>query len=82
MIRSENEANGIAPVQLAADDGVFEVAGSPPTWISVFTCPKPRCQCRTALVLSTDSGRETLIERAASVRNAWNSNADYGMQAE
>ena len=82
MIHSENEANAIAPVQLAADDGVFELAGSPPTWISVFTCPTPRCQCRTALVLGTDSGRETLLERAASVRNAWNSNADYGMQAE
>ena len=81
MIHTENQSSNLEPVRLAADEGVFELAGSPPTWISVFTCPTPGCQCRSALVLGTDSGRETLLERAVSVRNAWNSNSDYRQEA-
>lgn len=82
MIHDKNESSALAPVQLAADDGVFELAGSPPAWISVFTCPMLKCQCRTALVLATDDGPEKLRERGASVRDAWNSGTDYHKAAE
>ena len=82
MIHEKNESNALAPVQLAAGDGVFELAGSPPAWISVFTCPMLKCQCRTALVLATEDGPEKLGELGASVRDAWNSGADYRKAAE
>jgi len=59
-------------VQLAPDDGVFELAGTRPAWIWVHTCPTPACECRSALVLATHEGRERLLERGAAVRKAWN----------
>ena len=81
-MHDKNESGAVEPVQLGADDGVFELAGSPPAWISVFTCPILKCQCRTALVLATDDGPEKLRERAVAVRDAWNSGTDYRKTAE
>ena len=78
----KNESSAVARVQLGADDGLFELAGSPPAWISVFTCPQLKCQCRTALVLASDDGPEKLRERAVAVRDAWNSGTDYRKAAE
>lgn len=53
------------------DDGLFRLAGSDASWIWVHTCPIPRCPCRSALVLATHEGRETLETRGAPVRQAW-----------
>jgi len=64
-------------VRLAHDDGVFELAGAEPIWIWAHTCPKPRCSCRSALVLATNEGRDTLLERGAVVREAWNAGTGY-----
>jgi hypothetical protein len=56
---------------------VFELAGDPATWIWVHTCPKPRCECRSALVLATSHGREVLLERGAAVHDAWLAGSGY-----
>jgi len=63
--------------RLTPDDGVFELAGPAPTWIWVHTCPTPKCSCRSALVLATDAGRETLLGRGTVVREAWNAGDGY-----
>jgi len=54
-----------------SEAGLIELAGDNPRWIWAFTCPLPDCDCRTAVVLSTDGGRETLVVRGAPVRDAW-----------
>jgi hypothetical protein len=64
-------------VHLAPDDGVFELAGESPTWIWAHTCPTPKCPCRTALVAATREGREALLARGASIRDAWNAGSSY-----
>ena len=58
-------------VRLAPDDGVFELPGAEPAWIWVHTCPKPECECRSALVLATNAGRKVLLQRGAAVHAAW-----------
>lgn len=64
-------------VQLAMDDGLFELAGPEPMWIWAHTCPTPDCECRDALILATTDGREALLQRGAGVRAAWNSESSY-----
>jgi hypothetical protein len=64
-------------VRLTHDEGVFELAGPATTWIWVHTCPKPRCECRSALVLATNEGRDVLLERGAVVHEAWNAGIGY-----
>ena len=76
-----NDLPSAGNVRLAAEDGVFELAGAAPAWIWVLTCPTPSCPCRTALVLATHDGREHLLERAAAVRDAWNAQTDYSAAA-
>ena len=66
---------------LAPDDGLFELAGAKPAWIWAHTCPKPECECRTALILATDTGREYLLERGAAVRDAWKTGASQSSVA-
>lgn len=57
--------------RLSPDDGLFRLAGTDSSWIWVHTCPTPRCPCRSALVLATHDGRETLEARGAPVWQAW-----------
>lgn len=64
-------------IQLAPDDGVFELPGAASAWIWVHTCPMPKCECRFALVLATHEGREVLLERGAVIHEAWNAGAGY-----
>ncbi len=59
-------------IRLAPDDGVFELSGAEPSWIWVHTCPTPECECRSALVLATNEGRNVLLERGAAVHAKWN----------
>lgn len=54
-----------------SEAGLITLAGDEPTWIWAFTCPTPGCDCRTAVVLSTNGDRETLVARGAPVRDAW-----------
>ncbi|CAE6865759.1 hypothetical protein R69746_08740 [Paraburkholderia aspalathi] len=56
---------------LSPNDGLFRLAGTDSSWIWVHTCPMPRCSCRSALVLATHEGRETLEARGAPVWQAW-----------
>ncbi len=51
--------------------GLIELTGDDPMWIWAFTCPTPGCDCRTAILLSTDGDREALVTRGAPVRDAW-----------
>lgn len=81
VIHSKDDSQAVIKWQLAPGDGVFELAGSPPVWIGVYTCPTPECSCRTALVLATHDGREKLIERTATVRDTWNSGSHYSSAA-
>lgn len=81
MKHGKNDSLATEDVRLAPDDGVFELAGAEPAWIWVHTCPKPRCSCRSALVLATHDGRELLLERGAAVRAAWNTRTNYSRVA-
>jgi len=54
-----------------SEAGLIALAGGDPRWIWAFTCPTPGCDCRTAVVLSTDGAREVLVARGAPVRDAW-----------
>jgi len=54
-----------------SEAGLIALAGDDPRWIWAFTCPTPGCDCRTAVVLSTDGAREVLVARGAPVRDAW-----------
>jgi hypothetical protein len=58
--------------QLAANEGLFELPGDASTSLWVRTCEDPQCQCRSALVVVTDAGRDVLLKQAAIVRAAWN----------
>lgn len=66
-----------ATVQLAPGEGVFELAGDRPTWIWAHTCPDAKCDCRSALILATDEGRDVLLERGTAVHEAWIAGAEY-----
>ena len=54
-----------------SEAGLIELVGDDPRWIWAFTCPTPGCDCRTAIVLSTDGDRQTLVARGSPVRDAW-----------
>jgi hypothetical protein len=54
-----------------SEAGLVQLAGDDPKWIWAFTCPRRGCDCRTALVLSTDGDRQALVARGAPVRDAW-----------
>lgn len=82
MIHLPNSPLPRKAVQLAPEEGIFELAGSPPAWIWVHTCPTPKCTCRIALILATFDGRAQLIERCASVHAAWNEGGHYVQLAE
>lgn len=81
MNHNQSLARTTGPVRLAPDDGVFQLAGEP-TWIWVHTCPTLDCQCRSALILATQDGRDFLLERGAVVREAWNTGNNYSEVAE
>ena len=72
-----NDSPTSVKAQLSPGDGVFELAGSPPLWIAVYTCSTPECECRAAVVLASPDGREKLLERSAAVHAAWNSRGNY-----
>jgi hypothetical protein len=57
--------------QLAANEALFELPGDTSTSLWVRTCEDPQCQCRSALVVVTDAGRDVLLKQAAIVRAAW-----------
>lgn len=54
-----------------SEAGLIALAGDDPRWIWAFTCSTRGCDCRTAVVLSTDGAREMLVARGAPVRDAW-----------
>lgn len=58
-------------------EGLLELPGSPERWIWAFTCPTPGCACRTAIVLTTDGGRDALLTRGTPVRDAWLGKGGY-----
>jgi hypothetical protein len=58
--------------QLAANEALFDLPGDTSTSLWVRTCEDPQCQCRSALVVATDAGRDVLLKQAAIVRAAWN----------
>lgn len=68
-------------LQFAPNEGLFELAGRTPTWIWARTCPRSKCPCRSAFVLATRDGRDTLLERTASVRGSPNPAAEYAKAA-
>lgn len=61
--------------------GILELPGNAPSWIWAFTCPTPDCPCRSALVLATSDGRETLLARGAPVSQAWLRGDSYAAAA-
>jgi hypothetical protein len=69
------------PVQLATEDGLFELTGAESIWIWAHTCPAPDCACRLALILATTDGREALAKRGRGVREAWNAGSGYATVA-
>lgn len=64
------------------EDGLIELAGTPPLWIWAFTCPTRECSCRVALVISSGAEQAHLLERGRPVADAWRSGGHYGRAAE
>lgn len=64
-----------------SEAGLIALAGDDPRWLWAFTCPMPGCDCRTAVVLSTNGDRETLVARGAPVRDAWLRGESYAKAA-
>jgi len=56
---------------------VFHLSTPTPLWLWAFPCPKPGCDCRSALVLSSPDSREALLEHGAPVHRAWLARGDY-----
>lgn len=56
---------------LAANEAVFALPGDPATLLWVRTCEATDCDCRTAVAVATDAGRDLLLDQAAIVRAAW-----------
>jgi hypothetical protein len=42
-------------------NGVLELAGAPPVWMSAHTCRTPGCQCRTAKIMASHDGEQALL---------------------
>lgn len=57
-------------VRLPSNERVVELTGARPTWLWVRTCAESLCDCRSALIVTTDVGREALLEQGAVVRDA------------
>ena len=74
-------APSAATVQITPGEGIYELAGDRPAWIWAHTCPDPKCDCRAALILATTEGREVLLERGATVHEAWRSGVEYAQVA-
>lgn len=64
------------------EHGLIGLPGAPARWIWAFTCPAPKCTCRTAIVLSTPGARETLLERGRPVAEAWRDSRGYCRAAQ
>jgi len=64
------------------EQGLMELPGTPARWIWAFTCPEPKCACRTAVVLSLAGERELLLELGRPVADAWLRDATYGQTAQ
>ena len=62
---------------LGLDEGLFELPGNEPLWIWVHTCPDRRCDCREALILATNEGRDALLTRGLPVRESWQARTSY-----
>lgn len=56
--------------RLAADDGVFDLPGAEPAWRWAHNCANATCDCRSALEIATDVGRDFLLERGQAVLEA------------
>lgn len=76
-----SSAPSVATVQLAPSEGIYELAGERPTWIWAHTCPDSKCDCRAVLILATTEGREALLERGATVHEAWLAGTEYAQAA-
>jgi hypothetical protein len=63
---------------MRADLGLLELPGPSGGWLWAFTCPAAACACRTALLLTTQDDRETLLERGRPVADTWLRGGDYG----
>jgi hypothetical protein len=63
-----------------AEHGLLQLSGEPSTWIWAFTCPEPKCACRTAVVLSA-ADYDLLRTRGRPIADAWLSGGDYARVA-
>jgi hypothetical protein len=64
------------------EHGLIQLPGTPTQWIWAFTCPTPKCGCRTAVVISAPGERAVLLKRGSPVAAAWLAHADYGQAAQ
>ncbi len=71
-----------AASEFNVEQGLMELPGTPARWIWAFTCPEPKCACRTAVVLSLAGERELLLELGRPVADAWLRDAPYGQTAQ
>jgi len=57
-------------VSLPLEDGLIQLqsTGSEPVWIWAETCPMPDCDCRSAVVIASRSGKESLLASASKVK--------------
>lgn len=55
------ESSVAMPGAPMADFGLFELDGAPPVWILVHTCRTPGCACRSAKILASHEGSQTLL---------------------
>ena len=55
--------------RLGIEDGLIELRSqdAAPRWIWASTCPRQRCQCRSALVLALRGDQEALVRAARTV---------------
>jgi SEC-C motif domain protein len=66
----------------AFEEGLLPLPGTPEHWIWAFTCPEPKCPCRTVVVVSTTLGdRDCVRERGLSVAEAWRGRGHYALAA-
>lgn len=77
-----NERASPAGPALAPNECVLELPGSPPTYLWARTCDMPRCDCRDAIVLVTDAGRQAVLEQAAVFKRAHDNGADMSGAAQ
>lgn len=67
-------------VSLALEEGLIELRaeGAEPQWIWAETCSIPDCDCRSAVVVASRSGKDSLLASASAVKKALAAGRDTG----